>query len=175
MKKQRVAFVGTGSRAISFLEPLVTTYRETNELVGLCDLSPTRVAYYNGLLAGDLGYHAVPAYGADRFDAMLRETRPDIVFVCSKDSTHHDYIVRALHAGCDVITEKPLTIDAEKCRAILDAQRSTGRRVRVAFNYRWAPFRTKVRELILAGVSRTISTSLRPSFSCTSAARTMRL
>ena len=117
----------------------------------LCDLSPARMAYYNALLAGELASHAVPAFAADRFDEMLRATRPDVVFVCSIDCTHHDYIVRALHAGCDVITEKPLTIDAEKCRAILDAVRATGRRVRVAFNYRWAPFRSKVKELLAAG------------------------
>jgi predicted dehydrogenase len=151
MTKKRFAFVGTGGRAISFVEPLVTTYRDHNELVALCDLSPARMAYYNGLLAGDWGYHAVPAYPAARFDDLLRETKPDTVFVCSKDDTHHDYIIRSLRAGCDVITEKPLTIDAEKCRAILDAQRATGRRVRVAFNYRWAPFRTKVKELLAAG------------------------
>ncbi len=149
--KKRIAFVGTGGRALSFIEPVVTTYRATNELVGLCDLSPARMAYYNGLLAGELGYHAVPAYPADRFDEMLRKEKPDTVFVCTKDSTHHDYIVRALEAGCDVITEKPMTTDAAKCRAILDAQRATGRRVRVAFNYRWAPFRTKVKELIANG------------------------
>lgn len=152
MSKTRYAFVGTGGRAISFVEPLVTTYHASNELVAICDLSPARMAYYNELLAGEWGYHAVPAYPADRFDEMLRVTKPDVVFVCSKDSTHHDYIVRALHAGCDIITEKPLTIDAEKCRAILDAVRVTGRRVRVAFNYRWAPFRTKVKELIASGV-----------------------
>lgn len=149
--KHRHAFVGTGGRALSFIEPLVTTYRDTNELVALCDLSPARLAYYNSLLAGELGYRAVPAYTPDRFDEMLRATRPQTVFVCSRDDTHHDYIVRALHAGCDVITEKPMTIDAPKCRAILDAQRATGRRVRVAFNYRWAPFRTKVKELLAAG------------------------
>ncbi len=151
MKKHRYAFVGTGGRAISFVEPLVTTYRESNELVGLCDLSPARLAYYNELLAGDWGYGAVPTYSADRFNDLLRERKPDVVLVCSKDSTHHDYIVRALQAGCDVITEKPMTIDAEKCRAILDAVKATGRRVRVAFNYRWAPFRTKVKELLAAG------------------------
>jgi len=151
MSKHRFAFVGTGSRAISFIEPLVTKYRASNELVGLCDLSPTRLEYYNRRLTSELGHPAVPAYPADRFEAMLRETKPDTVFVCSKDSTHHDYIVRSLRAGCDVITEKPLTIDAEKCRAILDAQQATGRRVRVAFNYRWAPFRTKVKELLAAG------------------------
>lgn len=152
MPKTRFAFVGTGGRAISFIEPLVTRYREHNTLVALCDLSPTRMAYYNRKLAGAWNYGAVPAYPADQFDALLRETKPDIVFVCSKDSTHHGYIIRALHAGCDVITEKPLTIDAAKCRAILEAQRASGRRVRVAFNYRWGPFRTKVKELLATGV-----------------------
>lgn len=152
MKKKRIAFVGTGGRALSFIEPVATTYREDNEIVALCDLSPARMAYYNDLLAGDLGYHAVPAYTADRFDEMVRVEQPDTVFVCTKDDTHHDYIVRSLRAGCDVITEKPMTTDAAKCRAILDAQRESGRSVRVAFNYRWAPFRTKVKELISTGV-----------------------
>lgn len=151
MNKRRFVFVGTGGRAISFIEPLVTTYRDSNELVGLCDVSAARMAYYNDLLVNSWKHPAVAAYTADRFDTMLAEAKPDIVFVCSKDSTHHDYIIRALRAGCDVITEKPMTIDATKCRAILEAQRETGRRVRVAFNYRWAPFRTKVKELVATG------------------------
>ncbi|MEO7599272.1 MAG: Gfo/Idh/MocA family oxidoreductase [Opitutus sp.] len=152
MTKTRYAFVGTGSRAISFMEPLVTTYRDTNELVAICDVSATRMAYYNELLRGDWGYYAVPTFLAAQFDEMLRTTKPDTVFVCTTDSTHHDYIVRALHAGCHVITEKPLTIDVAKCQAILDAVKATGKSVRVAFNYRWAPFRTKVKELIATGV-----------------------
>lgn len=151
MSKPRFAFVGTGGRAISFIEPLVTRYREHNALVALCDVSPARMAYYNRKLADHWNYGFVPAYTADRFDALLLETKPNTVFVCSKDSTHHDYIIRSLHAGCDVITEKPMTIDAEKCRAILAAQHATGRRVRVAFNYRWGPFRTKIKELITTG------------------------
>jgi predicted dehydrogenase len=151
MSKKRHAFVGTGGRALSFVDPLVTTYGDHNELVAICDLSPARMDYYNEILVRDLGYRAVPAYTADRFDDMLREQKPDEVFVATKDSTHHEYIVRALKAGCDVITEKPLTTDAAKCREILDAVRTTGGRVRVAFNYRWAPFRSKVKELIRSG------------------------
>src|SRR4051812_1318085 len=106
MAKKRYVLVGTGGRAISFIEPLVTRYGGDGELLALCDLSPTRMAHYNALLAGRLGYRALPTYRADQFDAMLREQRPDVVIVTSKDSTHHDYIIRALHAGCDVITEK---------------------------------------------------------------------
>ena len=148
--KKRHAFVGTGGRAFSFVEPLVTTYAQGHELVALCDSSTVRMAFYNERL-GRLGHAAVPAYTADRFDDMLRAQRPDEVFVCSQDSTHHEYIVRALRAGCDVITEKPMTTDAAKCRAVLEAVAATGKRLRVAFNYRWAPYRTKVKELITAG------------------------
>lgn len=151
MSKKRHAFVGTGGRALSFIDPLVTTYGDKNELVAICDLSPARMGYYNEVLVRDLGYRAVPAYTADRFDDMLREQKPDEVFVATKDSTHHEYIVRALNAGCDVITEKPMTTDAAKCREILAAVKATGRRVRVAFNYRWAPFRSKVKEIIQSG------------------------
>ena len=150
-QRKRHAFVGTGGRALSFIEPLVTTYGDRNELVGICDLSPARMAYYNELLERDMGHAPVPAYTAGRFDDMLREQQPDEVFVCTMDSTHAQYIVAALRAGCDVITEKPMTTDAEKCRAILDAVASTGKRLRVAFNYRWAPFRTRVKELLAAG------------------------
>ena len=67
------------------------------------------------------------------------------------DSTHHQYIVRAMELGCDAITEKPMTIDAPKARAIFDAIARTGRKLRVAFNYRYAPIVTKVRDLIING------------------------
>ncbi len=151
MKKQRIAIVGTGGRALSFTEPVASTYREFNTLVALCDVSPTRMAYHNEMLARQWSHPPAPAYAATDFDRMLLEQRPDTVVVCSKDSTHHDYIVRSLRAGCNVITEKPMTIDAEKCQAILEAQRTTGRQVRVAFNYRWGQFRTKVKELLSTG------------------------
>jgi predicted dehydrogenase len=151
MSKKRYVFVGTGGRAVSFLEPMVTTYRDHNELVALCDVSATRMAYYNERLAS-WGCAQVPAWPAEKFDEMVSTLKPDVVFVCSKDSTHHDYIVRALRAGCDVVTEKPMTIDDAKCRLILDTVRETGRRVRVAFNYRWGAYRTKVKELISSGI-----------------------
>lgn len=51
--------------------------------------------------------------------------------------------------GCDVISEKPMTMDAEKCQAIIDAIERTGKSLRVTFNYRYAPHNTKLRELIM--------------------------
>ncbi len=144
--RKRYALVGTGVRGIEmFAAPILTAYADVAELVGLYDVNPMRVRAARDLLRTD-----VPAFGG--FEEMLREAHPDTVIVASKDSTHHGYVIGALHAGIDAITEKPMTTDDEKCRAILLAQRETGREVRVTFNYRYAPYFTKVKELLAAGV-----------------------
>ena len=44
-----------------------------------------------------------------------------------------------------------MTTHADKCQAILDAQKRTGRSVRVTFNYRYAPIRTMGRKVIMDG------------------------
>lgn len=151
MKRKRFALVGTGIRSGYFIKPVVADYRDSSELVALCDLSPTRMAYYNEKLQREYSHPPVPTYAAADFDRMIAEQRPDVVIVTTKDSTHHDYIVRAMRLGCDVVTEKPMTIDAEKTRLIMDAVAETKRKIRVAFNYRWSSHRTKVKELMMAG------------------------
>src|SRR5882757_4265875 len=78
-------------------------------------------------------------------------TKPDFVIVTTVDATHNDYIIRAMTAGCDVITEKPLTTTAEKCQQILDAGKRTGRRCRVTFNYRYSPPRSQVKDILMSG------------------------
>ncbi|HYD82606.1 MAG TPA: Gfo/Idh/MocA family oxidoreductase [Opitutus sp.] len=150
--KKRFVLVGTGARAVNFITQFALRFREHVELAALCDLSPTRMAYCNALLAGELGYHAVPTYRADQFEQMLDEQRAEVVIVTTTDGTHDDYIVRALRRGCDVVTEKPMTVDAAKCRRIFAAVKETGKNVQVAFNVRWAAHRTKIRELIASGV-----------------------
>jgi predicted dehydrogenase len=74
------------------------------------------------------------------------------VIVTTKDSFHDVYMVRAMELGCDVITEKPMTTDAQKCQRIIDTQRATGRRCRVTFNYRYSPPRTQMKALLMSGV-----------------------
>jgi predicted dehydrogenase len=72
--------------------------------------------------------------------------------VTSVDRTHDEHIVAGLAAGCDVITEKPMTVDVPRCRRILDAVARTGRHLTVTFNYRYNPIHEKVRELLAGGV-----------------------
>jgi predicted dehydrogenase len=150
--RRRYAIVGTGSRAGMFVDATAVTYRETAELVALCDLSQTRMDWHNRRLGTVADLEPRPTYRADAFDRMVAETRPDTVIVTTVDATHHRYIIRAMELGCDVITEKPMTTDAGRMRAIFDAIARTGRSLRVTFNYRYAPAYTVVRRLMMEGV-----------------------
>lgn len=151
-QKKRYAIVGTGSRAGMYIDALATTYGPVAEIVGLCDLSQTRMGWYNRQIKEQYGLEPRPTYSASQFDQMITETRPDTVIVATIDATHHLYITRAMELGCDVITEKPMTTDLEKLRAIFEAIDRTGKSLRVTFNYRYAPAYTRFRELIMQGV-----------------------
>jgi predicted dehydrogenase len=151
-KKKRYAAVGTGHRINMFIDSLANQYREYADIVGLCDLSLTRANYHRNRLQQQYSYGDIPTYAAHDFERMIREQGVDTVIVCTIDSTHHDYIIRALECGCDAITEKPLTTDAQKCADIFAAIEHSGKNVRVAFNARWIPGSTKVREVIASGV-----------------------
>ena len=151
MEKRRYAQVGTGGRARFYYQAVAEEYADTSEMVAFCDVNQTRMNYANAQLE-QAGVSKVPTYKHYEFDKMIEETKPDCVIVTSVDRTHDYYIIRAMELGCDVITEKPMTIDEKRAQAILDAQKRTGKEVRVTFNYRYAPHNTKVRELIMDGV-----------------------
>ena len=139
------AIVGASSRGLSMYgKAIAGTYRDTARLVGVYDVNSVRANY----LSRECGN--APVYA--EFDAMLAEADPDCIIVTTMDRYHHEYIIRALEAGRDVITEKPMTIDDAKCRAILDAERRTGKCVTVTFNYRFAPYVTRVKELLRSGI-----------------------
>jgi len=150
-KKRKYALVGCGSRARFFYEAVATTYNETSEMVAFCDISPTRMDFANELLAR-CGASKVPTYKHTEYEKMIKEIAPDYVIVTTVDRNHDYFIIKAMEMGVDVITEKPMTIDEEKAQAIIDAQKRTGRNLRVTFNYRYAPHNTKVRELIMNDV-----------------------
>lgn len=151
MTKKRYVLVGSGGRAEFFYGALATDFKETSELLAFCDINQTRMDYANRILVDKYKYGAVRTYKSNEFDQMIEQEKPDAVIVTSMDRTHHTYIIRALELGCDVVTEKPMTVDEKKCQDILDAVERTGRNVRVTFNYRYAPHHTKARELIADG------------------------
>jgi predicted dehydrogenase len=147
---KKYALVGTGGRAIFFYTAIIKDFPNTAQLVAFCDTNYTRLDYANSKLEA-LNHARIPTYLAADFDKMIAETKPDEIIITTIDRTHNIYITRALDAGCNVITEKPMTIDAPRCREIFNAVERTGNQVRVTFNYRYAPHNTKIYELLSSG------------------------
>ncbi len=139
--------VGTGYRGLwSYCEPLVREYADVARLAAVCDINPKRAKLVGTYLGTE-----IPAY--TDFDRMLREQKPDTVIVTTKDCAHEQYICKALEAGCDVITEKPMTTDSGMCAHILETEKRTGRRVAVTFNCRFMDFYVKIKELLMEGLA----------------------
>lgn len=134
--------VGCGGRGLDmFATPIVKEFSHKARLVGLCDINQGRMDYFNQALK-----IKIPTFL--KFDEMLKQTKPDIVIITTKDSLHHEFTLRSFKAGCDVISEKPMAINEKQCREILAAEKKTGRKITVTFNYRFVPYVTRVRELL---------------------------
>ncbi|MBB2944168.1 putative dehydrogenase [Actinoplanes lutulentus] len=144
--RRRYALVGAGARAGLFVRALTTDHADVAELVALADTNPARIAVHNARLASP-----VAAYDAADFAEMLKRERVDVALVTTVDRYHDDYIVTALEAGCDAITEKPMTVDAAGCRRILDARARSGKKVKVTFNYRYNPLHEAVKRILSSG------------------------
>lgn len=143
--KRRVAVVGTGHRgAGTWASDAIATCADHVTLVGLCDINEARLKAAAATLPDT-------AYRSTSLDDMLEKARPHTLVVCTRDDTHAGIIVKALERGIDVVTEKPMATTAADCRRIIAAEKRTGRKVSVAFNYRFAPTSRKLHELVVSG------------------------
>jgi len=132
-ERRRYALIGTGNRGTTMWgRDLLAGWRDRLDLVAICDLNGLRAERARTMIGSN-----APIYGS--IEETLDASHPELVIVCTKDSTHDDIIVAALESGADVISEKPMATTVEKIRRIREAEKRTGRKVDVSFNYRSRP------------------------------------
>ncbi len=138
--------VGAGNRGIqAFAVPIVKELGDCINLCGVYDLNKKRAA-----LVGEMAGSRIPVY--ESFEKMIKDAKPEIVIVTTKDSAHDEHVIGALEAGCDVVCEKPLTTDEKKLKAIYEAEKRTERKVTVTFNCRFSPFLSRIKELLAQNI-----------------------
>ena len=113
--------------------------RGPGRAVGLCDVNAHRMAVHNGWLGAALAgrpCRRMPPRTSTRCCAASASTSSWSAPWTAPTTTTS---CRRCEAGCDVVTEKPMTTDAAGCRRILDAVAATGSQLTVTFNYRYNP------------------------------------
>lgn len=128
-KKLRVGFIGAGGIAQSQMKHL-KSYADV-ELVAASDISEKA-------LQKTKEQYAVPQVYAD-WREMLKKESLDAVSVCTPNGSHAENSIAALQAGCHVLVEKPLAMNAVEGQAMLDAAKAAGKQLVIAFQQRFQP------------------------------------
>ena len=128
-QKLRLAFVGCGGVLQFHMEAL--RHFTDVEVVAGCDIDTNRLK----ALEEKWG---VKKHYTD-WQTMLKEVRPDAVSVCTPNHVHVQPTVDALNAGCHVIVEKPMAMNAAECERMLEAARKANRKLVIGFQYRYHP------------------------------------
>ena len=84
-------------------------------------------------------------YGS--YEALLDDTGIDAVYIPLPNGLHAEWIRRAADAGLDVLCEKPLTVDADEAREIVEYCRQRDCTLMEAFMYRYHPRTERAIEL----------------------------
>lgn len=148
---KKYVIVGAGSRcSYMFVEALFDgVSKDAVNITGVYDTNHVRSEYLVKKIKKLSDVDAKVYYD---FDTMIENEKPDGVIVTSTDSTHHEYIIKALEKGCDVVSEKPMTNTFEKCKAIREAEKKSGKNVTVTFNCRFMPYFAELKKLLKKGV-----------------------
>lgn len=149
--RKTYAIVGTGSRSKMYQDAIWGDHKDHARLVAICDTNAGRLELVQKR-ATTAGATAPTAYLAKDFEAMILSEKPNALIVTTPDAFHDHYIIKGLDAGLEVITEKPMTTEGGKAQNILDAVKRNAKPIRVTFNYRYAPFRSQLKQMLMDGV-----------------------
>ena len=95
------------------------------------------------------GYEAVPKFTDPA--KMLRETKPDLVSICTPNKFHAELSILALEHGAHVACEKPMAMTVAEAEAMEAARAKAGKHGGINFSYRNVGAFRFARELIARG------------------------
>lgn len=138
-----MALVGLGYYSTDLLGPALQETRETY-LAGIVTGTPEKEKIW----AEKYNIPRKNIYNYDNYDDLKNNDEIDIVYIVLPNSMHKEYTIRAAEAGKHVICEKPMALNAQECREMIDA--CNRNKVRLSIGYRMH-FEPNTREVIRMG------------------------
>jgi predicted dehydrogenase len=85
------------------------------------------------------------------WDAFIRDERVEIVSICTPSGTHLDYGKLTAEAGKHVVVEKPIEVNLERGKHLLEICRNYSVRIAVIFQNRFVPDIQRMKQLVHDG------------------------
>lgn len=141
MKKVTVGVLGCGSITQLRHGPEYAA-REDVEIAGFYDPDFERAAATVEKFGGRV--YSSP-------EEMLHDPAIDAVSICTPNTTHGEYTIQALTGGKHTLCEKPMAQSLEESRAMLKAQKDSGKILMPGHNQRLVASHRKAKELLEKG------------------------
>ena len=132
MEKIKIGIIGCGGIANGKHMPSYKNLADEAEMVAFCDIIEERAQKAN------VEYAAGKGKVFTDYKKLLKEDL-DAVCVCTPNVSHSEITVAALNAGKHVICEKPMAINYEEAKAMLDAKAKSGKILTIGYQNRYRP------------------------------------
>ena len=140
--KLKVSIVGCGQIAEAHIEEIHKLDKAT--VVGVCDLEI--------LMAEQISKRfGVPSYYND-YARMLDKEKPDVVHITTPPQSHLPLTRQALEAGCHVYVEKPLAMNYQDSKTLIELVEGAGKKLTIGYAYMFDPAVLALRELVQNGI-----------------------
>lgn len=119
------------------------------ELVALCDINPKQ---FEKIIAINLESEETKEQKKlncyTDFEEMLKKEQPDIIDICLPTFLHAEYAIKAMKAGCHVLSEKPMGLNAAQCKEMIAASKAYNRELMIGMCLRFEPCYVELKKMI---------------------------
>ena len=143
-KKQKIIKVGiVGCGKITQIRHAPEYDANPNaEIVGVYDFDPQRCIQ----IAMAIGCTAY-----DSLEELLADPEIEAVSICSPNFTHYEYTMKALEAGKHVLCEKPMALNPEDTKKMMEKAKEVGKILMIGHNQRLNPTHKRAKEVFDSG------------------------
>ena len=141
MNELKIGVIGCGSIAKHRHLPEYAANTQI-KIAAVCDIVKTR-ADETAVLYGAKSYES--------YEELLQNSEIDAVSVCTPNYLHAPISIAALKAGKHVLCEKPMATSRADAEEMIEAARTSGKKLMIAHNQRFVPSHTKARDILASG------------------------
>lgn len=138
-----LSILGFGGRGIMFAK---IAKEEGYKIASVCDISAERLDLAKEMF--DIPQDKL-FLNVDDFFAQGKQSQ--VLLIATLDETHHDFAIKALNIGYDLLLEKPIALTMEHIIDIYDTAMRLNRKVGVCHVLRYAAIYQKMKEIIDSG------------------------
>ena len=130
MSKLKIGIIGCGNIANTKHLPNLAKFADRAEVVAFCDIDEQKA------IDTKEKYGTPDAKVFTDYRELIKLDL-DAVHVCTPNRSHSEISVAAMKAGCNVMCEKPMAINTEEAKAMVDAAKETGKLLTIGYQNRF--------------------------------------